>query len=166
MLIWILLKGNYRSKLTRLNGELTMKDNHQLQLAMHGSFILLIGLLAGIGFSCAAATTDVTSDLYKNWKFAHLEGLTNGILVLAVAGVWHFFNDSRCPMLKISRWLLIIGCYCNAIGPWITALFIGHRVIQPETALEAFVVYGFYIPGTLPLVSFVFIAWTFWQIRR
>ena len=30
---------------------------------------------------------------------------------------------------------LVVGAYCNAIGPWITALFIGHRVIQPHTPL-------------------------------
>lgn len=132
---------------------------------MHGCIIFLIGLLAGIGFSYAAATVEVTDSLYKNWKFAHLEGLTNGIMVLVVAGIWHLI-DSKCPVLNIGKWLLLIGAYCNAVGPWITALFIGHRVIEPQTALEAFVVYGFYIPGVLPLFSFIIFVWTFITVRR
>ena len=36
---------------------------NQRQLALHGTVVLLIGLLAGIGFSYAAATESVTSDL-------------------------------------------------------------------------------------------------------
>lgn len=145
--------------------ECKLTADTQAQLALHGCIVLLIGLLAGIGFSYAAATAEVTSDLYKNWKFAHLEGVINGIMVLAVAGVWHKI-DSRCPVLATGKWLLLIGAYCNAIGPWITALFIGHRVIEPQTALEAFVVYGFYIPGTLPLLAFAIFVLGFWRVSR
>jgi hypothetical protein len=129
--------------------------SHQRQLALHGSIVLLIGLLAGIGFSYAAATEPVTSDLYKNWKFAHLEGMFNGVVVLAAAGVWTFIETRRRVAVDIGRWTLMVGAYANAIGPWITALFIGHRVIEPHTAIESVVVYGFYIPGVLPLVSFL-----------
>lgn len=145
--------------------ECCSKTDTQTRLALHGCIVLLIGLLAGIGFSYAAATTDIASDLYKNWKFAHLEGVINGIMVLAVAGVWHKV-DCQCPILAIGKWTLLVGAYCNAIGPWITALFIGHRVIEPHTALEALVVYGFYIPGTLPLVSFAIFVMSFWRVSR
>ena len=127
---------------------------NQRQLALHGTIVLLIGLLAGIGFSYAAATESVTSDLYKNWRFAHLEGLINGIVVLATAGVWAHIDSAR-RSVDIGRWLLIVGAYANAIGPWITALFIGHRVIEPSGFLENVVVYLFYTPGVLPLVSFL-----------
>jgi hypothetical protein len=127
---------------------------HQRQLALHGSVVLLIGLLAGIGFSYAAVTETVTSDLYKNWKFAHLEGLFNGVVVLATAGVWAHIDSAR-RSVDVGRWLLIVGAYANAIGPWITALFIGHRVIEPSSFLESVVVYLFYTPGVLPLVSFL-----------
>ena len=126
----------------------------QRQLAFHGTVVLLIGLLAGIAFSYAAATESVTSDLYKNWRFAHLEGLVNGIVVLAAGGVWAHIDSGR-RSVDIGRWLLLVGAYANAIGPWITALFIGHRVIEPHGFLENLVVYGFYIPGVLPLASFL-----------
>lgn len=139
--------------------------SRRLQLAMHGSIVLLIGLLAGIGYSYAATTAAVDSNLYKNWRFAHLEGLFNGVMVLAIAGAWPSI-DRRGPALTVATWLLILGAYANAIGPWITALFIGHRVIQPHTALEHVVVYGFYIPGVVPLVSVAMFVWSAFLNRR
>jgi len=131
---------------------------NQRSLTLHGTCVVLIGLLAGIGFSYAAATVPVTSDLYKNWKFAHLEGLLNGVVVLAVAGVWPHIDTRPRRSVDWGRWLLVLGAYANALGPWIVALFIGHRVIQPATVLEHVVVYGFFIPGVLPLVSFLAFA--------
>lgn len=132
--------------------------DHQAQLALHGCFIMLFGLFAGIGFSYAAAVADTNSQLYGVWKFAHLEGIINGILVLAVAGVWHKLESPRLSVW-LGRWTLLLGAYCNAIGPWLTALFVGHRVIQPETVLEQIIVFGFYVPGTLPLLSFLLFAY-------
>ena len=128
-------------------------------LGLHGSIVLLIGLLAGIGFSYAATTTSVESDVYKNWRFAHLEGLFNGVVVLAVAGAWPVIERNRRAS-TVGVWLLIIGAYANAIGPWITALFIGHRVIEPQAPLEYVVVYGFYIPGVIPLFAVMVFVWT------
>lgn len=130
----------------------------QSRLALHASLVMLLGLLGGIGFSYAAAVSDTSSELYRVWRFVHLEGVMNGIMMLAVAGMWHVLRD-ELTIVTIGKWTLLTGAYCNAIGPWITALFIGHRVIQPQTLLESIVVYGFYIPGTLPLVSFALFAW-------
>jgi len=135
------------------------------QLAFHGSMVLLIGLLAGIGFSYAATTGPVGTDLYKNWHFAHMEGLLNGVVVLAVAGAWPAIGRDGLPV-TVGKWLLILGAYANAIGPWITALFIGHRVIQPHTPLESLVVYGFYIPGVLPLFAVAIFVWSTFLNRR
>ena len=144
---------------------MTTSPNSRSQLALHGVVVLLIGLLAGIGFSYAAATASVDSDLYKNWRFAHLEGLFNGVMVLAIAGAWPSI-DRRGAMLTIGKWLLIIGAYANAIGPWITALFIGHRVIQPHGPLENVVVYGFYIPGVVPIFAVAIFVWSAFGNRR
>lgn len=137
----------------------TSKRDGRRQLALHGSIVLLIGLLAGIGFSYAAATGPVSTNLYKNWHFAHMEGLFNGVVVLAVAGAWPAIVR-RGTAVAIGKWLLIVGAYANAVGPWITALFIGHRVIQPHDPLEYVVVYGFYIPGVLPLFAVAIFVWS------
>lgn len=135
-----------------------MTQRGRAQLALHGSIVLLIGLLAGIGYSYAATTASVDSDLYKNWRFAHMEGLLNGLMVLAVAGAWPAIDNGH-RAATAGKWLLIVGAYANAIGPWITAVFIGHRVIEPHTPLEAVVVYGFYIPGVVPLFAVMAFIW-------
>ena len=129
----------------------------QTRLALHGVVILLLGLLSGIGFSYAATIAEPGSEFYGTWRFAHVEGIVNGLLVLAIAAVWHLMNVNR-PGVSAARWLLLLGCYANAIGPIVTAIFIGHRVIVPHTALEAVVVFGFYLPGTLPLISLMVFA--------
>ncbi|MFL6089916.1 MAG: hypothetical protein ACJ71Z_07230 [Aeromicrobium sp.] len=135
------------------------------QLALHGCVVLLIGLLAGIGFSYAAATTTVDSDLYRNWRFAHLEGLFNGVLVLAIAGAWPGIASTQRAVTR-GKWLLILGAYANAIGPWITAVFIGHRVLQPHSPLEYVVVYGFYIPGVIPIFAVMAFIWAIFARRE
>ncbi|WP_339676596.1 hypothetical protein [uncultured Zhongshania sp.] len=141
------------------------QNAQQTRLAFHGIVILFLGLLSGIGFSYAAATTDVSSGAYGAWRFAHMEGILNGLLVLAIAGVWLKFEHGARSM-TVARWLLVLGCYANIIGPIINALFIAKRLIVPETGLEAFVVYGFYIPGTLPIFALViFLENLFRRIR-
>lgn len=138
---------------------------NQFQIARHGIVVLLIGLLAGIGFSMAASSSpSLTSQRYETWHFAHLEGLLNGVVVLALAATWGFIENGKANV-RWGRWLLLVGAYANAIGPWITAVFIKHRVIHPHTALEDFVVYCFYIPGVLPLVSVGLFTWAIFAKR-
>lgn len=124
----------------------------QQGLVCHGLIILFLGLLSGIGFSVAAATGPNDAPLYASWRFAHMEGLLNGIAVIAIAAVWPSIYRLG-KMVSVGRWALIIGCYANIIGPMINALFVQKRLIVPETALEAFIVYGFYIPGCLPMFA-------------
>ncbi|WP_372863597.1 hypothetical protein [Spongiibacter sp.] len=129
-----------------------MLDNaQQRQLLFHGLVILFLGLLAGIGFS-VAATGPVDAPSYGRWRFAHMEGLLNGLLVIAIAGGWPVIQRGG-RLLVAARWALILGCYANIVGPILNALLVPKRLIVPETALEALIVYGFYIPGTLPILA-------------
>ncbi|WP_022958614.1 hypothetical protein [Spongiibacter tropicus] len=124
----------------------------QQALVCHGLIILFLGLLSGIGFSVAAATGPNDTPLYASWRFAHMEGLLNGIAVIAIAAAWPAIYRVG-KMVSVGRWALILGCYANIIGPIINALFVQKRLIVPETGLEAFIVYGFYIPGCLPMFA-------------
>ena len=73
---------------------MTNTADTQTRLAFHGCLVLLLGLVGGIGFSYAAAVADTSSELYRVWKFVHLEGIVNGLVVLAAAGIWHKINES------------------------------------------------------------------------
>ncbi len=128
-----------------------MGAQQQRQVLFHGLIILLLGLLAGIGFS-VAATGPQDAPAYGVWRFAHMEGLMNGLLVIAIAAAWPAIYREG-SVLSVARWGLVVGCYANIIGPLINALFVTKRLIVPETALEALIVYGFYIPGTIPLLA-------------
>ena len=140
-------------------------DNHQrtqTRVALHGVITFLLGLLSAIGFSYAAAVASTESQMYGVWRFAHMEGLLNGLMLLAVAGIYPLmataskaFHGAVC--------LAIVGAYCNSVGPILTALFVGHRIIEPNGLLESIIVYGFYIPGTLPLISFFIFAHYLWM---
>lgn len=129
-----------------------MAHQQQQTLLAHGLIILFLGLLSGIGFSVAAATGPSDTPIYASWRFAHMEGLLNGILVVAIAAAWRQIYRPA-TWLGIGRWALIIGCYANIIGPMLNALLVQRRLIVPETMLEAVIVYGFYVPGCLPLFA-------------
>ena len=133
-------------------------EQEQSSIAMHGSIVMFLGLCAAIGLSVAAT---LNLETYGSWKFAHMEGVLNSLMVLAIAGVWSKIQASTA--VTVAKWLLIVGAYCNIIGPLITAMFIGHRVIEPNTVLESIVVYCFYIPGCLPMVSFAIFIWGFYK---
>ena len=84
--------------------------------------------------------------LYGVWRFAHLEGITNGLLVLGVAAVWHLMDLQRTGIV-VARWLLVVGCYANIIGPIVTALLI----------YDLFGYFGpFHIAAVVSLVTIIF----------
>ena len=106
-------------------------EKQQAQLLMHGSIVMVLGMFAAIGLSVAAT---LNLDTYGSWKFAHLEGMMNGLMLLAVGAGWNCIQQSKA--VSIGRWLLVIGGYANIIGPLIAALFVGHRraVARCQTA--------------------------------
>ena len=136
-------------------------EQEQSSIAMHGSIVMFLGLCGAIGLSVAAT---LNLDTYGSWKFAHMEGVLNSLMVLAIAGVWPRIQPSK--VVTVGKWLMIGGAYANIIGPLITAAFIGHRVIMPHTLLEYFVVYCFYMPGCLPMVSFMIFIYGFYQAGK
>ena len=79
-------------------------------LIIHGILVMLGGFIAG-GFLGAVATGSLEGSL-ANWKLAHMEGLLNGLMLLAVAGI----SQHLCLSPGQGRWLtlsLLIMAYCN-----------------------------------------------------
>ena len=84
------------------------------RLLWHGVFLFLLGLLTGlVGKQFANARMGLS---------AHLEGVMNGILLLALGSVWH---EVRLPPAcsRAAFWLLLCGAYSNWLVTTLAAVF-------------------------------------------
>src|ERR1700742_4502532 len=96
----------------------------QRRLMWHGMLLFLLGLITGL---LEQRFTNVRMALA-----AHLEGVMNGILLLAVGAIW---NEVRLSsrLTKIAYWALLGGTY----GNWVvtaTAAILGTAALSPITA--------------------------------
>ncbi len=62
-----------------------MNDAMQRRLAFHGAAVILLGLLAG--FPYAMVVTGDLAGTERAWRMAHMEGVTNGLLIFGVAAL-------------------------------------------------------------------------------
>jgi hypothetical protein len=88
------------------------------RLVCHGAVVILLGLVAGFPLAFVITGSLVSSE--RAWRMAHLEGLLNGLLLLAIAGVVDGLAlDGRKPVVLF--WALIITAYGNLIASVIAA---------------------------------------------
>ncbi len=62
-----------------------MSESDRINLVIHGAIIAVLGYLAG--FPLAMVITGMIEGNPADWKFAHMEGITNNLLIFAVAGL-------------------------------------------------------------------------------
>jgi hypothetical protein len=62
-----------------------MEKDLQARMAFHGAVAIILGLLAG--FPYALVVTGALAGTERAWRMAHMEGVTNGLVVLAVAAL-------------------------------------------------------------------------------
>jgi hydroxylaminobenzene mutase len=130
---------------------------HRRRLLFHGIALFLIGLLTGLA---EQHFTNVRMALA-----AHLEGVLNGIFLLAVGAIW---NEVRLPPTvgKIAYWALLGGTY----GNWAlttTAAILGTAAMSPITAAghsaapgqEMLVAAGFVLIGIAVLLASSLLLW-------
>lgn len=94
----------------------------QSRLALHGSAVVLLGMLSGIPM--AMVLTGYLEGNVADWRISHMEGLINGLLMLAIAGCLSLLTLSP----KQSKWLFwtaLYTGYSNALYGWSRGLF-GH----------------------------------------
>jgi len=131
-------------------------------LALHGLIVLFLGLLCGMPYG-AAIVGGWGEEPVLAWKLAHMEGVQNGILVLALAGAAGFFALSARSE-RIVVWGAILAAYGNILGAVIGALS-GYRGLAPEGPLAnalVFVAFMFGMWGVLiavPLAAYGVLAW-------
>lgn len=127
------------------------------QLMWHGVLLFLLGLITGL---LEQRFTNVRMGLS-----AHLEGVMNDILLLALGGEW---NEVRLPHpVKVTAyWTALYGTYVNWLVTSIAAAF-GTATSSPITSAghrgqlwqESFVAIGFLTVSIAIIATSVLVLW-------
>ncbi len=115
------------------------------RMVFHGSAMILLGLLAGFPFALVL-TGDMMGEA-RAWRMAHLEGLLNGMLVIA-AGAVLARVVLEASTKKLLVWSLIGMGYAN-LAASVTAAVFGVRGLTPGMPLSNFVVYGLFMAAVV-----------------
>ena len=127
------------------------------RLMWHGMCLFLLGLLTGFAEQRFANT--------RMGLAAHLEGVMNGIFLLALGSVWTEVRLS--PRTKgIAYWTALCGTYGNWLVTTLAAAF-GTAALSPITGAghhgqgwqESLITAGFLTIGIAIIASSVFVLW-------
>ena len=132
-------------------------ENTGRRLMWHGMFLFLIGLITGF-----------LEQHFANVRMglaAHLEGVMNGIFLLALGGAWSAVN-LRPAIKATAYWTVLYGSYMNWVFTTLAAIF-GTGALSPITAPgrvaqpweEMVVTAGFMSVGVVIVLSTVLILW-------
>jgi (hydroxyamino)benzene mutase len=127
------------------------------RLMWHGMFLFLLGLLTGF---VESHFTNVRMGLA-----AHLEGLMNGIFLLALGAIW---TEVRLPPAAktAAYWTALYGTYVNWLFTVLAGIF-GTAALSPITAAghsgqpwqELLITAGFVSVGIVIIASSVLVLW-------
>ncbi len=125
-----------------------MDRDYERRLVLHGIIIIFLGLIAGFPF--VTAIQSGTAENVRAWRMAHMEGVINGLLMLAIAGVGsRIALDARKQ--AIAFWGLMITGYGNIIASIVGAVT-GNRGLEPAGPVANYVVLGLF---TLAIIGVV-----------
>jgi hydroxylaminobenzene mutase len=130
------------------------------RLMWHGMFLFLLGLVTGFA-----------EQHFANMRMglaAHLEGVMNGIFLLALVGAWSYISLPRA-MKASAYWMALYGTYVNWFITMLAAIF-GTGALSPITApghkgqpwQENLITIGFMTVG-LVITSFALLV--LWGLR-
>lgn len=146
-------------------------NKRELTMIGHGGIVMLIALLAGFGLVMELIGGFEIIPTYilpfnipgdsAAWVRAHVGGITNGLLIFAVALLMHNIKFSKTTSKKL-YWMLIGTGYANTLFYWGGLLAGGHRALTVgnnrlgETSLIGIIGY---VPALI--FSFVLLYATF-----
>jgi hydroxylaminobenzene mutase len=133
-----------------------MRDTNR-RLMFHGMVLFLLGLLTGFAEQHFANV--------RMGLAAHLEGLMNGIFLVALGGIWTYVRLSTTAT-AIAFWTVLYGTYLNWLMTVLAAIF-GTAALSPITGAghsgqpwqETFVTVGFMSVGVAIVIASVMIIW-------
>jgi len=124
------------------------------RIVFHGAVVVLLGMLAG--FPYAFVVTGQLQGEERAWRMAHLEGVLNGLLMLAIAGIGGRLALSA-RQGTILAWALVVTGYGNVVAAVIAATF-AVRGLAPGGSFSNTVVYTLFmaaIAGVLVALGLV-----------
>lgn len=121
-----------------------MTSRGAARLTLHGLLVLFLGLVCGIPFG-SAIVSGWGDDAVRAWKLAHLEGMQNGILLLALAGASRWMILSARQQAIVLRGP-ILAAWGNIGGAVIGALT-GYRGLAPQGPLANWLVFTAFMFG-------------------
>jgi hydroxylaminobenzene mutase len=134
-------------------------QNQNRRLMWHGMFLFLLGLFTGFAETHFANV--------RMGLAAHLEGVMNGIFLLALGAAW---NELRLasPPKSATFWLALYGCYMNWFFVALAAVF-GTGALSPITApgrnalpwQEKLIAAGFMSVGIAIVLCALLLLWGF-----
>src|SRR2546422_10625815 len=89
-------------------------------MIFHGAVVILLGLLAGFPYALVITGSLVGSE--RAWRMAHLEGVLNGLVVIAVAAVWDRLALDGWKR-EVLAWSPVLMAYGNVVASVIGATF-------------------------------------------
>jgi hypothetical protein len=107
------------------------------KMTFHGAVVVLLGLLAGLPYGLVVLGSLAGSE--RAWRMAHMEGVLNGLLVIAVAAASNRLALSSRSQAVLA-WSLILMAYGNVIAAGIGATF-GVRGLAPGGSVSNTIVY-------------------------
>jgi (hydroxyamino)benzene mutase len=130
-------------------------DQFKRRLLWHGMLLFLLGLITGLVESQFANP--------RMGLAAHLEGLMNGIFLIAIGAIWEEIN-LQLSLKRATYWTLLYGTYANWAVTTLAAVF-GTGAMMPTTApgllaqpwQESLVTAGFVSVGIAMVVASVLI---------
>lgn len=132
-----------------------MTNRSARTLVLHGIAVIALGLLAGFPYA-TAVTGGADGETVRAWRMAHLEGLLNGMLVVALG--------AATPLLRLGdaqlRWLRIgalAAGYGNVLAASLGAATRA-RGLVPEGPLANWIVYVGFVVAIVGVVLALAIA--------
>ena len=127
------------------------------RMMWHGMFLFLLGLVTGFAEQHFVNT--------RMGLAAHLEGVLNGILLVALGAAWTGVRLSPLPK-AFAYWTALCGTYGNWLVTTLAAVF-GTAALSPITGAghsgqpwqEGFVTVGFLSVGITIIASSILILW-------
>ena len=97
-----------------------MPKMFQRRLIFHGAVVILLGMLAGIPLSMVLLGYIPGNP--EDWKLAHMEGLINGLLLIALAGCGQalVLSERQFKFLSLNLTLMAHG---NILYGWVRGIF-------------------------------------------